>query len=75
MPTSIRLPNDVEERLNHLAQATGRTKAFYLRMLIENGLSDLEDRFLADPIMDRVQRGEEKVYSSEEVRKELGLND
>jgi Cytotoxic translational repressor of toxin-antitoxin stability system len=35
MPTSVRLAPDVESRLERLAEATGRTKAFYLRELIE----------------------------------------
>ncbi|MHB1662126.1 MAG: type II toxin-antitoxin system RelB family antitoxin, partial [bacterium] len=31
MATSIRLTNDIEERLNFLSAQTGRTKAYYLR--------------------------------------------
>jgi RHH-type rel operon transcriptional repressor/antitoxin RelB len=41
MPTSVRLDPAVEARLDRLAEATGRSKAYYLRELIEQGLEDL----------------------------------
>ena len=47
MATSIRLAPAVEQRLDFLAARTGRTKAYYLRTIIENGLSDMEDYYLA----------------------------
>lgn len=75
MATSIRLDPAIEQRLDHLAAQTGRTKAYYLRALIESGLDDLEDYYLADATMQRVRRGEEKVHSADQVRKDLGLED
>ena len=74
MPTSIRLSPELEQRLDNLASQTGRTKAFYLRELIERGLEDMEDYYLAADVLERVRKGEEPVYSSEEVRTELGLD-
>ena len=38
MPTSIRLSPAIEARLDQLAEVTGRTKAYYLRELIEQGI-------------------------------------
>ena len=38
MATSIRLNPETERRLEFLATQTGRTKAFYLREIIERGL-------------------------------------
>jgi RHH-type rel operon transcriptional repressor/antitoxin RelB len=73
MPTSIRLTPSVEARLDNLAQKTGRTKAFYLRELVERGLQDLEDYYLATEVFKRVVQGQEEVLSSELVKKELGL--
>ena len=35
MATSIRLAPEIEQRLDYLASQTGRTKAFYLREIIE----------------------------------------
>jgi RHH-type transcriptional regulator, rel operon repressor / antitoxin RelB len=75
MATSIRLTPEIERRLDFLAAQTGRTKAFYLRQMIENGLQDLEDYYLAAGVLERVRRGQEKVQSSAEVRSELGLDD
>jgi RHH-type transcriptional regulator, rel operon repressor / antitoxin RelB len=74
MATSIRLPKDIEGRLDKLARQTGRTKAFYLRELITEHLEDLEDYYLAAHIAERVRQGKEPVYSSQQVRKELDLD-
>jgi RHH-type rel operon transcriptional repressor/antitoxin RelB len=73
MPTSIRLSQETETRLNALAQRTGRTKAYYLRELVERGLEDLEDYYLAVEVMERIRRGEEDVLTSEEAWR--GLDD
>ena len=37
MPTSIRLEPEIERRLDFLAASTGRSKAYYLRRIIERG--------------------------------------
>jgi RHH-type rel operon transcriptional repressor/antitoxin RelB len=75
MATSIRLDPALEQRLDHLAAQTGRTKAYYLRELVTNGLADLEDYYLAAATMERVRKGEEKVYSAAQVMKDLSLDD
>jgi RHH-type rel operon transcriptional repressor/antitoxin RelB len=61
MATSIRLAPEVEHRLDYLAAQTGRTKAFYLREIIERGLKDMEDYYLAANVLERVRKGEEQV--------------
>lgn len=73
MATSIRLAPEIEKRLDFLAAQTGRTKAFYLRQMIENGMDDLEDYYLAAEVLERLRKGEEEVYSSDALRKDLGL--
>ena len=75
MATSIRLDPQVEQRLDRLAAKTGRTKAYYLRELVTNGLEDLEDFYRADATMERVRKGEEPVYSLDQVERDLGLAD
>ncbi|MFM7269399.1 MAG: hypothetical protein ACKOZT_12600 [Cyanobium sp.] len=45
MATTVRLEPATEQRLDQLAELTGRTKAFYLRQLIVAGLDDLEDAY------------------------------
>lgn len=75
MATSIRLDPTIEQRLDHLAAQTGRSKAYYLRELIAKGLDDLEDYYLASATMERVRQGKEKIHSAAQVRKDLGLDD
>ena len=75
MATSIRLAPEIEQRLDFLSAQTGRTKAFYLRQIIENGLDDLEDYYLAADVMERIRKGEERVFTLEEVERDLGLAD
>ena len=75
MATSIRLSPETEQRLALLASQTGRTKAFYLRELIERGLDDMEDYYLAADVLERVRKGKERVHAAADVRKELGLDD
>jgi RHH-type rel operon transcriptional repressor/antitoxin RelB len=75
MATSIRLEPETEKRLDFLAAKTGRAKAFYLRELIERGLEDLEDYYLAADVLERVRKGEEDVLSAADVRKSLDLGD
>ena len=71
--TFIRLDPATEQRLDQLASRTGRTKAYYLRELVTNGLDDLEDYYLADSTVERVRKGREKLHTTEQVRKDLGL--
>jgi RHH-type rel operon transcriptional repressor/antitoxin RelB len=74
MATSIRLSPDTEQRLDILAEKTGRTKAFYLREIIERGIEDMEDYYLAADVLERVRKGEEKIHSASEVRNDVGLD-
>ena len=75
MATSIRLAPDTERRLDFLATQTGRTKAFYLREIIERGIEDMEDYYLAADVVERLRQGDEQLYSAAEVRRDLGLED
>ncbi len=75
MATSIRMAVEVEQRLNVLSARTGRSKAFYLRQIIERGLEDVEDYYLAAEVLERVRKGQEQVYCALDVRKDLGLDD
>jgi RHH-type rel operon transcriptional repressor/antitoxin RelB len=74
MATSVRLDPAIEERLDRLAERTGRTKAYYLREMIESGLEDLEDYYLASATMENVRKGKEKVHTAKDVRSDLGLD-
>ena len=45
---AVRLPTDIEERLDRLAKATGRTKTFHAREAILEHLDEIDDLYLAD---------------------------
>ena len=47
MAISIRLDAETEKRLDFLAAQTGRTKTSYLREVVERGIEELEDYYLA----------------------------
>ena len=72
---AIRLPADVEERLERLAKATGRTKTFYAREAILEHLDDLEDLYLAERRLIDNRAGKSRTFTLEEVERELGLAD
>lgn len=75
MAISVRLTQDMEQRLDFLATQTGRTKAYYLREIIAQGIEKMEDYYLAAEVLERVRKGQEQVHSAADVRRELGLGD
>jgi RHH-type transcriptional regulator, rel operon repressor / antitoxin RelB len=70
---SVRLPEDIEKRLDALANATGRSKSYYVRAAVMAKLEDMEDIYMAEAVMERLASGEEKVLTSEEFWR--GLDD
>lgn len=74
MPTSVRLPEEIEKRLDVLAEQTGRTKAFYIREMIIGHIDEMEDYYLAAEVLERIRMGRERTFTAEEVRQDLGLD-
>ena len=72
---AIRLPAEVEDRLEALARATGRTKTFYAREAILKHLDDLEDLYLAEQRLIDVRAGRNRTHSLDEVERDLCLAD
>jgi RHH-type rel operon transcriptional repressor/antitoxin RelB len=70
---AIRLPADIEHRLEALAEATGRTKTFYAREAIVEHLDDLEDIYLAERRLEDLRAGRTRTFTLEEVERDLGL--
>jgi RHH-type transcriptional regulator, rel operon repressor / antitoxin RelB len=66
MPSSIRLAPETELRIDRLVSRTGRSKAYYLRALIERGMDDLKNYYLGMEVLERIRKGEEQVISSKE---------
>jgi RHH-type rel operon transcriptional repressor/antitoxin RelB len=44
---ALRLPPEIEQRLDALAKKTGRSKSFYAREAILRQIEDIEDPYLA----------------------------
>ena len=70
---AIRLPADIEQRLEALAIATGRTKTFYAREAIVEHLDDLEDIYLAERRLEDLRAGRSRTFTLAEVERDLGL--
>lgn len=75
MSFSIRLPDAIDARLDHLAAETGRTKKFYVMQAIERELEDLEDIYLSEKRLIDIRTGRSKTHTLEEVEHSLGLVD
>ena len=54
---AIRLPPEIDSRLDALARATGRTKTFYAREAILEHIDDLEDVYLAEQRLIDIRAG------------------
>jgi RHH-type rel operon transcriptional repressor/antitoxin RelB len=63
---AVRLPKELEERLDSLAKKTGRTKSYYVRRALTDSLDDMEDVFLARKGWDEVMAGG-KMHTHEGV--------
>lgn len=72
---AVRLPQDIENRLQFLADQTGRSKTFYAKEAILKYLEEMEDIFLADQALKAFRESGEQVVSLEALEKELGLED
>lgn len=70
---SLRLPRDLSDRLNRLADSTSRPKSFYVRSLIEEHLAELEYVAGLDAEVEAIRRGEVKTRPMSELMQELGI--
>ena len=70
---AIRLPEEIEKRLDALSKATGRTKTYYAREAILEYLDDLEDVYLAEQRLADLRAGRSSTISLDEVMKSYGL--
>jgi RHH-type rel operon transcriptional repressor/antitoxin RelB len=71
---AIRLPPELEARLEQLAKATGRSKTYYAREAIEEHLADLEDIYLAEKRLEDHRAGRGRTIPLKDVLKH-GLED
>ncbi len=72
---AIRLPEEIEARLDKLAKRTGRTKTFYARQAILEHLDDLEDKYLAERRLTNLRAGRTRSVKLNQVLKAHELGD
>ena len=75
MAISLRLPADVEARLERLAALTGRSKTYYAIEAIRAHLDDLEDLYVAEQRMAEIRAGRTAPLSLDEVAAAQGLDE
>ena len=66
---AVRLPQEMEKRLNVLSRKTGRTKSFYIRQALEEHLEEMEDVYLAENRFKTL----EKTVTLDELMSELNV--
>lgn len=71
---SIRLPEDLSARLTDLANATGRSKTYYMLEAIREHLDDLEDAYIAEQRLADLRAGRSKSIPLADVMKRYGLD-
>ncbi|HCR85603.1 MAG TPA: anti-toxin [Alphaproteobacteria bacterium] len=52
MTISVRLGEELEQRLESLAKRTGRTKSHYIREVLIERLEELEDLYIAERVLE-----------------------
>jgi len=70
---ALRLPEDIERRLDRLSAFTGRSKTFYATQAVELHLDDLEDVYLAEQRLAELRAGTSHTERLADVEKALGL--
>lgn len=72
---TLNLPDSTAQRLADAAARSGHFTSAYLENIITEHLEELEDIREAEAVLERVRRGEERVYSLKEMEQSIGLDD
>jgi RHH-type rel operon transcriptional repressor/antitoxin RelB len=70
----LRISDEIALWLEKLAERTGRSKEFHARQAILEYLDDQDDLALAEQVKHRIDSGEERTWSLDEVAARLGLD-
>ncbi len=74
-PVSPRLPDDLSQRLQRLADLTGRNKTFYMIEAIREHLDDLDDLYVAEQRLVTLRSRESRTVPLVEVMRRYRLDD
>lgn len=72
---TVRLPENLEKRLNALAALTRRPKSYYVREALERVLEDMEDAYLTESAYEEFLKSGEKSIPIDQVEQDLDLAD
>lgn len=72
---TLRLPDELSDRLDRLAAATSRPKSFYVRALLEEHLAELEYVAGLDAETTLIRQGKVETFPVADLVRELGLDE
>lgn len=70
MAIMLRLPQELENKINYLAKKTRKPKVFYVTEAVKSYLEDLEDYYLAEQRLNDVENGVSEFVSIEKAKEE-----
>lgn len=73
--STIDLPSDIDQRIDRLSAATGRSRDALHHDLLRMGIEDLEDYCLAHQALAEHRVSGESTVGQAEARRRLGLDD
>ncbi len=68
---SVRLPKEMENRINRLAESTQRPKSFFIKEALNNYLEDMEDYY---EVLKRKKDPKRNLISIEELEHALEIH-
>jgi len=68
---SLRLPENLAEKLEGIAKTTERSRSYLIRKAVEEYIEEFEDAQIA---LQRLHDDDDKVISGKELRKRLGIS-
>ena len=70
MMISVRLPKEMENRINNLAKSTRRPKSFFIKEALANYLEDMEDYY---DVLKRKNDKDRNLISLEELKSAIDV--
>jgi len=67
---SVRLPYDMQKRIDNLAKSTKRPKSFFVKEALKNYIDDMEDYY---EVLKREDDKDRKIITLDELERALDL--
>ena len=71
---SVRVPKSLEERLDHIAARTHRSRSYFVKKALERYLEDEEDYIDAVAAYEEHLRSGKEGYTLEEMKSRYGIS-